>query len=255
LQYTKLGAVALLGHLDLLRELPRIIRRAGIRTAYTEGFHPKPDVSLAPALALGALSLSEFIDIKLITDLTADQLLNKLNQAATQGLRFVGPSELGPHDPAIGKVISVARYLIVLAEQSLASLGGRSEVSKRVDAFNEAERVEVRRDHQGIGKQVNVRAAVREMRLGDSADSQLLNDAGLLGRLCAISVTLGLDQNGSARPSEVVTALFGSADFPHNIVRVELSHLGHSPLDLEQHRRMPVAKPPVEMTTESGAAE
>jgi radical SAM-linked protein len=251
LQYTKLGAIALLGHLDLLRELPRIIRRAGIRTAYTEGFHPKPDVSLAPALALGALSLSEFIDIKLITDLAADQLLSRLNQAATTGLRFVGVRELGDHDPAIGKVISEARYLIVLAEQSLSTLGGANEVRMRVDEFNTAERVEVRRDHQGIGKQVNVRGAVREIRLGDGADSQLLTEAGLLGRLCAISVKLSLDQNGSARPSEVVTALFGSADFPHNIVRVSMSHQGHSPLDLEQHRRVPTAKATAEISTES----
>jgi radical SAM-linked protein len=252
LQYTKLGAIALLGHLDLLRELPRIIRRAGIRTAYTEGFHPKPDVSLAPALALGALSLSEFIDIKLITDLAADQLLDKLNQAATTGLRFVAVRELGPHDPAIGKVISVAHYFVVLAEQSLRVMGGVTEVKRRVDAFNSAERVEVRRDHQGIGRQVNVRAAVREIRLADEADSQLLNEAGLLGRLCAISVTLGLDQNGSARPSEVVTALFGTADFPHNIVRVAMTHQGHSPLDLEQHRRVPVAKAQGEALVDSG---
>jgi radical SAM family uncharacterized protein/radical SAM-linked protein len=253
LQYTKLGAAALLGHLDLMRELPRIIRRAGVRTAYTEGFHPKPDVSMAPALALGALTLCELIDIKLITDLAADQLLDKLNQAATPGIRFVALRELGPHDAAVNRVISVARYLIVLAEQSLTALGGVDEVTRRIEAFNSAERVEVRRDVQGIGKQVNVRAAVREMHRGDDADAQLLSDAGLLGRLCSISVTLGLDQNGSARPSEVVTALFGSNDFPHTIVRVELSHQGHSPLDLEKHRRLPTAKTSPEVSTESSA--
>jgi radical SAM family uncharacterized protein/radical SAM-linked protein len=255
LQYTKLGAVALLGHLDLMRELPRIIRRAGVRTAYTEGFHPKPDVSMAPALALGALSLCELIDIKLISDLAADQLVGKLNQAASSGIRFVGIRELGPHDPAVNKVISVARYLIVLAEQALDAHGGLTEVKRRIAEFNAAECVDVRRDVQGIGKQVNVRAAVRELRLGDGTDSRLLNEAGLLGRLCAISVTLGLDQNGSARPSEVVTALFGSADFPHSIVRVEMTHDGHSPLDLEQHRRVPAAKASAEARVEANSAE
>jgi radical SAM-linked protein len=242
LHFTKLGPAALLGHLDLMRELPRIIRRAGVRTAYTEGFHPKPDVSMAPALALGALSLCELIDIKLISDLATEQLLEALNRAASSGIQFVALRELGPHDPAVNKVISVARYLIVLAEQTLSTLGGATEVSRRLEAFNAAERVEVRRDMQGIGKQVNVRAAVRELRLADANDARLLLDAGLVGRLTAISVTLGLDQNGSARPSEVVSALFGSADFPHNIVRVEMSHEGHSPLDLEQHRRAPIAK-------------
>src|SRR5690606_18676083 len=66
LRYRKTGPAALLGHLDFIRELPRVIRRAGVRTAYTEGFHPKPDMSFGPALAVGLASLDEYLDIKLI---------------------------------------------------------------------------------------------------------------------------------------------------------------------------------------------
>src|SRR4029079_925378 len=49
LRFAKLGPAALLGHLDLIRELPRAIRRAGVRLAYSEGFHPKPEMSFGPA--------------------------------------------------------------------------------------------------------------------------------------------------------------------------------------------------------------
>ena len=66
LRYTKRGAAALLGHLDLVRELGRILRRASLLVWYTQGFHPKPDMSFGPALGLGAASLGEYVDVKLI---------------------------------------------------------------------------------------------------------------------------------------------------------------------------------------------
>lgn len=240
LQFSKLGAAALLGHLDLMRELPRIIRRAGVRTAYTQGFHPKPDVSMAPALGLGALSLGEPMDIRLIADCDGPTLLRRLNEAATPGLVFTDARELGPNDPAVSKVISRAHYLIVLAEQTLAPLGGMAHLSQRIEWFNAAERVEARRDVQGLGKIIDVRRPVQELCLGDATDEGRVRDAGLVGRLRAIRLTLGLDNTGSAKPSEVVGSLLGSV-VPHHVIRVALSHDGALPMELEHHRRVPTA--------------
>ena len=55
--FEKVGPVALIGHLDLVRELPRVFRRAGVAMVHTKGFHPKPDMTFSPALSLGVLSL------------------------------------------------------------------------------------------------------------------------------------------------------------------------------------------------------
>ena len=75
LRYTKLGRVAFLGHLDLVRHLPRIFRRAGLELFYSIGFHPKPELSFGPALGLGIPSLGELVDVTLIDDLPPDELL------------------------------------------------------------------------------------------------------------------------------------------------------------------------------------
>ena len=40
LQFGKLGTMALISHLDLMRLLERAVRRAGLPIAYSEGFHP-----------------------------------------------------------------------------------------------------------------------------------------------------------------------------------------------------------------------
>ena len=68
-KFEKTGPTALLGHLDLIRALPRVMRRIEVPIAYSQGFHPKPDLTFSPALSLGVLSLSEFVDMKLLCDL------------------------------------------------------------------------------------------------------------------------------------------------------------------------------------------
>ena len=78
LRYTKLGRVAFLGHLDLVRHLPRIFRRAGFSLYYSEGFHPKPELSYGPALGLGIPSLGELVDVTLVDDVGPEELLRRL---------------------------------------------------------------------------------------------------------------------------------------------------------------------------------
>ena len=67
--YTKLGRAAFRGHLDLVRLLPRIFRRLDLPMFYSQGFHPKPDMTFGPALPLGVASHTEYLDVKLIETL------------------------------------------------------------------------------------------------------------------------------------------------------------------------------------------
>lgn len=63
--FGKQGDMALVSHLDLLRLLDRIVRRAQIPIAYTGGFHPSPRIAPANALMLGATSSGEIVDFEL----------------------------------------------------------------------------------------------------------------------------------------------------------------------------------------------
>src|SRR5690606_23285642 len=128
LRYTKVGPLALLGHLDLIRELPRVVRRAGVRTRYTEGFRPKPDMSFGPALALGLASLDEYLDIELLDAPPPEELVRRLNEASVPGLEFLGAAPLGPQDPGLSKIVSSAVYVVGLSNTTLERLGGRPAV-------------------------------------------------------------------------------------------------------------------------------
>jgi radical SAM family uncharacterized protein/radical SAM-linked protein len=252
LNFSKTGPAALLGHLDLIRELPRVIRRAGTKTAYSKGFHPKPEMSFGPALSLGVASLDEFLDVSLIDAPAAEELLVRLNAAASGGIAFKHVQALSDNDRVITTIVTAARYVIALAESALADLGGVPELQRRMAEFLAKPECTIRRDVEGLGKMVNVRQFVQKMQLGGQDSSELLERAGLIGRMIAVDVTIEIGQRGSAKVSEVVEALFGVKDFPHRGVRSALLAGTGTPHDLELHRKRATV---VEPTIDSSGAE
>ena len=238
IRFAKVGPAALLGHLDLIRELPRVIRRGGIKTAYTEGFHPKPDMSFGPALSLGVASLDEYVDTKLLDAPAAEELVEQLNAGASAGLRFLGAVRIAPEDPGLARVTSAARYVLGVAESALAEIGGRAGLTQRVAAFLAEERVVVRRDVKGLGKLIDVRSLVSDIVLGAETGFALLEAAGVAGRVLPLEMSIGIHPTGSVRLTEVAEVLLGRRDFPFQGLRAAfMAGSAKNLLDLETLRR------------------
>jgi radical SAM family uncharacterized protein/radical SAM-linked protein len=235
LRFAKTGSVALLGHLDLIRELPRVIRRAGIKTSYTEGFHPKPDMSFGPALSLGVASLDEYADVKLIDAPPPAELLERLEAHTSGGLRFLGAELLEQQDKGVAAVITAARYLLALPEAVVLERGGLPFVEEALASFMAKSEHIVRRNIDGLGKKVDVRHFVTSVRIGGDDERAALTRAGLLGHLLPIEAVVALGPSGSAKATEVAEALFGPG-FPHKAVRLQLLAGDLSPLDITRLR-------------------
>jgi radical SAM family uncharacterized protein/radical SAM-linked protein len=219
LSFEKLGAAALLGHLDFMRELGRVIRRAGLRPVYSQGFRPKPRFSFGPALALGVASLDEKIDVDLI-DPPAESglLLQRLNSAAGAGLRFVAAEPFAPSTVPLGNAVYGARYLLLFAETAVP----RAELEAKIAAFLQRERSVIRRSVKGIGRLIDVRSRIQSLRVGDDADRARAALAGLVGRLTCVVAEVDLGPAGSVKPSEIVEALLEDAMVPHQAIRDSL---------------------------------
>ena len=237
LRFEKTGPAALLGHLDLIRELPRVIRRAGARTAYSQGFHPKPDMSFNPTLSLNVANLDEYLDVGLIDAPGPEELLERLNRAASDGLRFRAVLPLTASDRVVTTIITAARYAIALPESALDELGGRAGLAQRIAEFLEKTELKVRRNIEGVGKWVDVRSFVTSLQLGDERMLEAVERAGLIGRLLALDATISIGPRGSAKVLELVEAFAGRNDFPHRGVRVALLAGSGTPLDLELHKK------------------
>jgi hypothetical protein len=61
IRYRKDGDLRWLGHQDLVRVWDRLLRRADVRPALTEGFHKRPRINFPSALAVG-IELSATLD-------------------------------------------------------------------------------------------------------------------------------------------------------------------------------------------------
>ena len=236
-RFDKLGPVALLGHLDLLRAIPRIFRRLNIQMAYSKGFNPKPDMMFSPALSLGVLSLGEYVDVGLHADLALEGLLDAMNASAPAGLRFTAVERLGDGDPTITKLVGGARYLFVFARDVIAGLGGEAWLAERIAAAWSAKELRIRRELKGLAKYVDVREYLREASLGDASSRALVERAGLVGDFAIVDAKVAITQSGAAKPKEIIEAITQDESLPYRAVRAELFGAdGLDPMDLAAAR-------------------
>ncbi len=87
-KFSKTGSYKYFSHLDIISIISRAIRRAKISVKYSEGFNPKPKMSLGPPTPLGIESHAEYGDIILTDDLEPKDFLIRLNNALQERLKI-----------------------------------------------------------------------------------------------------------------------------------------------------------------------
>ena len=207
LRYTKVGRTIYLGHLDLIRHLPRIFRRAGLELHYSEGFHPKPELSFGPALGLGTPSLGEILDVKLGDRLPAPELVERLNQVTLPGIDFLEAVRLEDGDRALGRVITVAGYAVRLPEET--------DVARALARFASGEPLTILRAPSSsehgrpkLGRTLDVRRTL--LSVGPASGDlrvQLGQELGPGAAPSALAFSTSISAEGGARPLEVIAAL------------------------------------------------
>ena len=90
LLFEKTGNAIFISHLDLMRLFQRAFKRAGLSLTHTQGFNPRPSVSIALPLSLGVESRCELLDFDLEGDkIPYDEILARLNHALVDGVRVL----------------------------------------------------------------------------------------------------------------------------------------------------------------------
>ena len=89
--FEKTGNAVWMSHLDLMRLFQRAFKRAGLPLKHTQGFSPKPSVSIALPLSVGVHSICELLDFELDTTelLTSQQIVVRLNRALVDGVHVL----------------------------------------------------------------------------------------------------------------------------------------------------------------------
>ncbi len=110
LRYTKLGRAAFISHLDVMRLLQRVFRRAKVELTYSLGFHPKPNMTFGPALGLGIASLGEMFDVRVDGSPDAGELAAALNEVSPEGIHFSDARQLTTGAASLAKLVAAADF-------------------------------------------------------------------------------------------------------------------------------------------------
>ncbi len=113
--FGKQGDMTLTSHLDLVRLLERIVRRAGIPVAFTGGFHPHPRISIANALSLGASSSGEIMDFELTQTMDVATFQQKLIAVMPVDIPIYKVEILDLKAPSANQLLTTAEYLLTIA--------------------------------------------------------------------------------------------------------------------------------------------
>ena len=89
IKFKKVGSLQYISHLDLVRTMHKIIIRSKLPLWYTEGFNPKPKMIFAAPLSIGTESMCEFMDLRLIDDVPAEEAMARLNSNMTDEMQVI----------------------------------------------------------------------------------------------------------------------------------------------------------------------
>ena len=90
LLFEKKGKSVWISHLDLMRVFQRAFKRAGLPLTHTQGFNPRPSVSIALPLSVGVSSNCELLDFALSDEsYSCDEIMMRLNACLVEGVKVL----------------------------------------------------------------------------------------------------------------------------------------------------------------------
>lgn len=89
IKFEKVGRLQYISHLDLNRTFSHALVRAKIPVWYTMGFNPHTKMNFATPLSVGSESLCEYLDIKIVKDVSAEFIMTALKENLADGLNVV----------------------------------------------------------------------------------------------------------------------------------------------------------------------
>jgi len=204
LRFGKGYDLRLLSHHDLLRAFERLLRRADLAIAHSQGFNPHPRIVFALSLPLGVIGLEEVVEIELNHPYDLDELRQRIERKAVPGLTL---SDL--RSVSLKGTAQVARlvYRIAVEDSRLDALRlAIPELLARAECPVERARTP--------GQRVDLRPSLYDLRLVEIADASTFPALAGANRSAwhyALEMELTPAPAGTARPEEVF-ALLGQPD-------------------------------------------
>ncbi len=205
IKFSRGEEVKFISHLDITRAWERALRRAGVPLAYSQGFSPHPQISLAAPLSVGMTSEAELMDIICTRNLTPQWLSDAANQQLPAGIRVLQVQQIPPTQPALQAQVRFADYRVEVNTGST-----KEEIESAIKNLLALKQLPWQHQRDTGVKNYDLRQLI----------STILY-MGLAAGKCTLGMRLRCDNFGAGRPEQVSLAL-GFNDYPDVIHRTGL---------------------------------
>lgn len=190
MKYAKEGDLRYISHLDLIRLFNRIFRKANLKVAYTQGFHPHPKFSFSAPLPIGYSSLCEFLDFELEEFLDPEEIKERLASNLPNGMRILEIKRIPKQKKSLDKQINLFEYKVYYTSENLQT---------QVELLLSKDEVLIEKVTQdGKVKTINVRKYIAGIYVEDGGFRLKIvrDENGIMPRVDLIlKILLGLNEN------------------------------------------------------------
>lgn len=147
-----------LSHLEQINFFRRLFRRANLPLIYTQGFQPLMKVSFGPAISVGHLSKSEYVDLELFSRIDSQDIYRMVVPQLPKGMNLLSVKRIPPFFPSLDSVVNLAEYEVSLPEDLLETTAEQIVVQtlqeKKIEIYEERK-----------GKTIDVYPLIREIKV------------------------------------------------------------------------------------------
>lgn len=188
LLFEKTGNAIWISHLDLMRLFQRAFKRAGLPLTHTQGFNPRPSVSIALPLSVGVESVCELLDFTLDGEsVPCEEICKRLNTVLVPGVRVREVYDTGKKS----KELAFLNCAVTLEYDN----GIPANAQEKLQELFSAECLIVpKKGKNGIQDQ-DIKPLIESLKIAKAGEKELVLDA----RICC--------QNPSLNPMQLVAAI------------------------------------------------
>jgi radical SAM-linked protein len=205
IEFSKIGPITFISHLDLQKVMARIFKRAGLETLHSEGYNLRPLLSFGPALTLGISSLTEYFDVRVPVEWNDfSSMLEILQKHSEPGIIFKEITTIQSRTPSIQDSAKSFTYFIPVRN--------KDSVGAVVEKMNADEKILI----QSYSKkdELFIEKDIRPMILGFNSGNLELSEKILEMidevspcRIPGVFIQTQVKQGAGVRPSELIDVL------------------------------------------------
>ena len=197
--------IKFISHLDIIRLWQRVLHRAEIPLAYSEGFNPHPRISLAVPLAIGVTSEAELMDIFCTKWVSPHWFTAAISQQLTPGIKLLQTYLIEQNQPSLQSQIRYTEYKVKVETKKEPG-----EIESGISSLLSTEHLPWQHQRDTGMRTYDLRALIDNLWLIEHYRSY-----------CTIGMRVRCDNSGSGRPEQVAAAL-GFTHHPRSIHRTKL---------------------------------